>query len=132
MKPIVFAMPLHLVNMSNAREHHMAKYKRESSYRGITRMATIARLRDQRLDVRALVMLDLTVTITRFGLGTRPLDDDGLSSACKGVRDGIADALGIDDGSKHLRWLYAQRRGEWGCEIRIERSATSQPPVGGP
>lgn len=43
-------------------------------------------------------------------LSTATCDDDNLPSAFKGVRDGIAEALGIDDGSDRYAWSYAQRR----------------------
>lgn len=47
------------------------------------------------------------------------LDDDNLSGALKGVRDQVAEWLGIDD-RHHLqvRYRYAQIRGPWG--VRIE------------
>lgn len=38
------------------------------------------------------------------------LDDDNLRSALKAVRDGIAEALGIDDGARCLVWSYQQAR----------------------
>lgn len=47
------------------------------------------------------------VTIMRRG--PRKMDDDGLSASAKYVRDGIAKALGIDDGDKaRLRFIYMQ------------------------
>jgi hypothetical protein len=41
----------------------------------------------------------------------RRLDSDNMARACKGVRDGIAQALSIDDGSDDVEWLYSQRTG---------------------
>jgi hypothetical protein len=41
----------------------------------------------------------------------RALDGDGLQAALKSVRDGIADALGINDGSDAVTWKYEWRRG---------------------
>lgn len=43
-------------------------------------------------------------------LSTATCDDDNLPSAFKAVRDGIAEALGIDDGSDRYAWSYGQRR----------------------
>lgn len=63
----------------------------------------------------------LTVTLTR--IAPRELDDDNLRGATKSCRDGIADALHIDDRDKRVTWCYAQRRGrvkEYGVEITIE------------
>jgi hypothetical protein len=42
----------------------------------------------------------------------RALDDDNLAAGFKSVRDGIADALGIDDRDPRVTWAYAQQRGE--------------------
>ena len=51
------------------------------------------------------------------------LDDDGLRGALKNVRDGIADALGIDDGDEgRLRFVYSQapnREGKPAVSVRI-------------
>lgn len=65
--------------------------------------------------------LPCVVTITRIGPAT--LDNDNLAGACKSVRDGIADRLGIDDRSDAVVWRYAQRkagRRVYGVEIDIE------------
>ena len=61
------------------------------------------------------------VTITR--IAPRALDDDNLAASAKHVRDGIADAMGLDDRDPRVRWRYAQRsdgRGVYGVEIRID------------
>lgn len=60
------------------------------------------------------------VHMTRLSPGL--LDDDNLRPALKSIRDGIADALHIDDGSDAVRWQYAQarcKRGEEGVRVRI-------------
>ena len=50
------------------------------------------------------------VTLTRVSAGR--MDTDGLAASQKGIRDGIAEALGIDDGDiARLRYRYAQRKG---------------------
>jgi hypothetical protein len=62
----------------------------------------------------------ITVKLTRVGAGE--MDDDGLRAALKSVRDGIASAFRIDDGSKLIRWEYEQRRcprGEYAVEVAI-------------
>ena len=51
---------------------------------------------------------ELAVAIVRRS--NRLLDSDGVASACKHVRDGIADALGVNDGSDNVVWLTAQER----------------------
>lgn len=60
------------------------------------------------------------VHLTRLSPGI--LDDDNLRPALKSIRDGIADALGIDDGDPSVRWEYAQarcKRGDEGVRVRI-------------
>lgn len=51
------------------------------------------------------------------------LDSDNLPGAFKHVRDGMADALGIDDGDARLAWSYAQvkaKRGKCFATIVVE------------
>lgn len=66
----------------------------------------------------------LKVTITRVAPGK--LDSDNLTGSAKHVRDGIADALGIDDGDPRITWVVEQakftgaHRGGYSCAVRIE------------
>lgn len=62
----------------------------------------------------------LTVTLTR--LAARKLDSDNLAAAMKAVRDGVADALGLDDGDARLTWRYAQDklpRGQYAVRVEV-------------
>lgn len=59
-----------------------------------------------------------TVLLTRVAPSSG-LDDDNLRAALKGVRDQIADWLGVNDRhSATVRYEYAQVRGAWA--VRIE------------
>ncbi len=49
---------------------------------------------------------DMLVTLWRFS--PRLLDTDNWVSACKAVRDGIADACGVADNAPNLRFRYEQ------------------------
>lgn len=93
------------------------------------RMVAAGRAKSQRLGVSTRCFSSfgkaplppLKITITR--IGPRELDGDNLQGACKHVRDGIADWLGINDRSKLLKWEYAQEKGapkEYGVKIRVE------------
>ena len=54
------------------------------------------------------------------------VDDDNLPGALKGVRDQIAEWLGIDDRhSKQVRYVYAQKRGPWGVTIEFGKPVAS-------
>lgn len=48
----------------------------------------------------------LSVTLTRYG--ARELDTDNLAAAMKGIRDGVAARLRVDDGSPLVAWHYKQ------------------------
>jgi hypothetical protein len=58
------------------------------------------------------------VTITR--IAPRELDSDNLASCAKGIRDGVADALRVDDGDERIRWTYKQERGKPAVRVDIE------------
>ena len=61
----------------------------------------------------------LVIVLTR--IGPRRLDDDNAARSIKAVRDGVADALGLDDGHESLTWLVQQERGAYGARIEIWR-----------
>lgn len=105
---IAFSIPIRTVTGLNAREHHMARARRAKAER---KMAFT--LCPQFIDPPC------TITLTRVSPATRPADDDNLAGACKHLRDGIADRIGIDDGDPRLTWQYAQRRGPWGVAVTI-------------
>lgn len=63
--------------------------------------------------------LPCTVRLIRLSAGT--LDDDNLRGALKGVRDGVADRLGVPDNDPRVRWEYAQERCPRGAySVRVE------------
>jgi hypothetical protein len=62
-----------------------------------------------------------TITFTRYGW--QPLDSDNLASAIKSVRDGIAKAIGVDDGSPTLEWRYEQLHGRPALVVVMEPKA---------
>ena len=66
-----------------------------------------------------------TVRLTRCA-PSAGVDDDNLSGALKGVRDQVAEWLGVDDrDTSRVRYVYAQCRAPWG--VRIEFGEYSQP-----
>ena len=69
---------------------------------------------------QAKTVLPVTVVLTR--IAPRRLDGDNLQSGFKAVRDGVADWLGVDDGSSLVDWQYFQRSGkagEYAVEIEV-------------
>lgn len=76
-----------------------------------------------RLRVQLPDMLGPFVRITLTRIAPRALDDDNNVAAFKGIRDGVADALGCSDNDPRLRFEYRQKRGmpkEYAVEVTIE------------
>lgn len=101
-------LPLKTKSTINLREHWTV------------RSARVKIERTTACDLCPAIVPPCTVTLTR--IAPRELDDDNLRSALKAVRDGIADAIGIDDRNPSVKWQYCQRKGrarEYGVEVRI-------------
>jgi hypothetical protein len=110
---MIVTLPLRLLSEANTRGHWAVRAKRVRAQRGLVRLVLTAK---QTKPPSA----PLTVTITRLGPGM--LDGDNLVSSCKAVRDGVADYLGIDDGSPLVTWHYRQARERlWACRVDVEK-----------
>jgi len=111
---VIFTIDGHLPSRANQRGHwrNWAKvWKAQRTLAGVS--ATLA------FD-NCAPKPPLIVTMTR--ISPRLLDDDNLAAAFKSVRDGIADALGIDDRDPRITWKCEQAKGKPSrCEIAIER-----------
>lgn len=98
----------------NAREHFRVRAKRVKAER-FAAFAKVKLLVPAHID-----LLPCTVTLTRISAGT--LDSDNLQGAFKAIRDGVADALRINDNDPRVDWKYAQelcRKGEYAVTIEI-------------
>lgn len=98
------------VSIANMRLHWAVKAKLAKAHRNAARVG---------MEVAAPEppALPLTVVLTRCG--PKALDTDNLASSLKAVRDGIADWLGVDDGSSQLDWQYRQRKGAYAVEVEV-------------
>lgn len=108
-------IPILTVSEANRRDHWAVRARRTKTHRRITDQVVSALL-PRKIKQKGKI----TISLTR--LGTRILDSDNLVASTKGCRDGIADALGRDDGDPGLTWRYFQRlvkRGEEGVEVEI-------------
>lgn len=106
-EPLIVAhAPLTLPSVANLREHHHAKRRRTLQQRAVVGLALRASARARRLP--ADLSGRLVVRITREA--PRALDDDNAASACKGVRDSVAEWLGVDDRDERVCWLVAQAK----------------------
>lgn len=121
---ILVRLPIRLVSEANARGHWSKKYKRGAAQRN----AAALTLRPQ---VQGMTG-PWWILITR--VAPRRLDSDNLQTSAKAIRDGIAEALGINDGDDSAAtWVYDQRKAEmrepwtigggYGVEICIESRA---------
>lgn len=111
MPGLTLTLPLRIESVANQREHWAAKAKRAKTQR----RAAIVIAKQQ------LPSLPCVVTLTR--IAPRTLDGDNLQSAFKGLRDGVADRLGVDDKDPRVTWLYAQEPGkpkEYAARIDIK------------
>lgn len=60
-------------------------------------------------------------TVRLVRIGKRRLDSDNLAASFKHVQDGLAVAMGIDDGDPRINWQYSQEIGKaYGVIITIE------------
>jgi hypothetical protein len=115
-----FKIPGSFPSVANLREHWRKKAQRA---------------REQRFDAKVLAVwnvgLTLSADVQAFGgtvkltrIAPRGLDTDNLASCLKACRDGIADALGLNDGDARVAWLYAQERCRAGSQaVRVEVEA---------
>ena len=105
-------VPIRTVSALNAREHPMARHRRVKSERNATFwiLAPLAKP----------ATLPAAVRLTRLG-PTNGLDqDDNLNASMKGVRDQVAEWLGVNDRDPRVKWLYAQRREKaWGVGVEF-------------
>jgi hypothetical protein len=88
------------VSEANQREHWAAKRKRKVGQQTAFRIFWKT--------YKPKVKLPATITFTRYSCNV--MDSDNLAGAFKHVRDQLAKELGIDDGSKEIRFEYAQER----------------------
>lgn len=96
-QPVVsFLIPINTVSALNVREHWADRAAR------VKRERTAARMMCPPFNVPCVVKL------VRYSAGR--LDDDNLRGALKGVRDGIAEKLGIDDADPRVSWEYDQKK----------------------
>lgn len=119
MSRIVVTLPLRTVSEANRRDHWRVKAKRAQEQRSVTRMAVLPRTRN------LIPAIDWTLcTVLLVRTGPRFLDGDNLCGALKGVRDGVADALGVQDNDPRVTWAYGQDRGPAGVRISISGGAS--------
>lgn len=113
-----YTIPVRLTNFANARLHWAARD------RIIKKLRTVSAYYALVSTARTTRRLPATVTLTRLYPEkgrAKAMDSDGVVSAMKPIRDGIADAWGVDDKDGKWKWRYGQRTAQkYGVEVEIE------------
>ena len=119
--PAIISLPLRTVSEANAHQHWRARARRTKAQRAATQMLIwVARRGEDPFGARLDRDGHAEIRLTR--VAPRGLDSDNLAGALKAVRDGVADALGVNDGDPRITWLYGQRQGgvrEYLVEVTI-------------
>lgn len=108
-------LPIRTWSEPNVRAHWAKRARRAREQRKVARTCVRVACAS-----RGIPSPPLTITLMR--LASRRLDSDNLAAALKAVRDGVADALEIDDGDERLTWRYAQEklpRGRYAVRVEI-------------
>ena len=111
---IVVVLPLKIISEANSRDYWRKSAARKKLHRATARALLQSYARPMHAG-------PIGITLTRRG--PRRLDDDNLASGFKAARDGVADWLGIDDGSERLTWAYAQAPGAYEAEVHVRWEA---------
>ena len=113
---ITITLPMRTVSEANVGDNRVGKIV-AMKRKGVQRMIALHAATMN----HAITMLPAIVTLTRKA--PRLLDDDNLARSLKAVRDGVADAMGVDDGDVDaVEWLYEQVIAkDYAVEIEIMR-----------
>ncbi len=123
---ITFEIPVKLVCSTNARSHWRVIAKRKKEQRELAKiLCQSALVMSNGMALRVRQFLPIVVMIDR--LGKRRMDSDNLATAAKYVRDGIADALELNDNDERIEWRYGQVLGkEYGCRVHIKQQRSGE------
>lgn len=111
---LLLTIPVRVHGPNGSHGHWSVAAKRRRDLKSVTLMAL-------RCNVGQVApVLPATVVITR--VGKQRMDDDNVAFACKGLRDAVAEWLGIDDGDERVTWVYRARTGKaYAVEIELRK-----------
>jgi hypothetical protein len=114
MPPLVFEIPVRTYSEANLREHWAIKSRRTKANKQAAYMVCLSK--------RVKYKIKFPVHVVLVRLASRRLDSDNLANSFKAVQDGIADALGVDDGDESkVTWEYRQEKSPRGkYAVRVE------------
>lgn len=106
----MITIPIRTGRGQNDREHWRVRAKRVKAEREATAWVLMGQTKPG---------IPCSVRLTRIA-PSNGLDDDGLSGSLKGVRDQVAQWIGIDDRLRSIvRYVYEQKRGPWAVTIEF-------------
>lgn len=113
-------VPLTIESTANLREHWAEKAERAKKHRRALHLvvrAMLARTPDwQGLSAGRCAVVRLV------RVAPAELDSDNLASALKGCRDGVADAMGINDRDPRVTFIADQERGPACLRVEVYRA----------
>jgi hypothetical protein len=123
---VTLTLPCRVISEANRKDHWAVAGKRKKDQIEALYLAVrLSPLRNNLLPLNPplgqrgyMGIIPCAVTWVHIGPG---MDGDNLQRAFKALRDALAAMLGVDDGSDAVSWQYEQRRGENGCEVRIQK-----------
>jgi hypothetical protein len=122
---LVIDIPVRTSTPGNTRRHWRAEARDAKAQREAAAKAAMLALAGLATSERKALLASpqVVVKLTRFS--QRKLDRQNVFGALKHVIDGVADALGVDDGSDWYEWtLPEQAKGKPGVRVELEaRSA---------
>lgn len=122
MNPILkIEAPIKTVSEANRRDHWSVRNKRRAEQRREVYFAWKVAVAGCRRRLNAPYLIKLTRR------GIKVLDSDNLASSFKGIRDQVAELLGIDDGDERISFEYAQETGSgYGVVIEVFQPEAKQ------
>jgi crossover junction endodeoxyribonuclease RusA len=120
--PVIVTLPWPDRRLSpNARIHWRAKAPVTAQARADAAKATMAAVNGGMREVRAALAGDskIEMTVTFYPPDRRHRDDDGMISAFKAARDGIADALGVNDCRFRPHYVFAEPEKPGRIEVKL-------------
>ena len=114
---------LYMPSLANMRLKWQEEARLKSTQRMVGRGSTLKNADAWRAQLPAVV------TLVR--IGPRKLDSDNVAYSFKAFRDGVAEALGVNDGDdRAIVWKYAQERAPKGAKytygVRVEVRAKGE------
>jgi hypothetical protein len=107
---IEVTLSLRLINEANDHSHWRGRQKRAKMQHSTVTMVLLGRCTFQCIGYSTHIAQGNACVVTLTRIAPRRLDSDGVVASCKFVRDGVAEALGIDDGDARIEWRYEQRK----------------------